>query len=99
VDGFLLVIAANRTPRKLVEEALTTLDPAKVLGIVFNQDDRSIARDYSSYYGRHPSPGQPSPDAFARGALWRAARAVGDSLRPRRRAFQAGTGRFPGERR
>jgi capsular exopolysaccharide synthesis family protein len=99
VDGFLLVIAAHRTPRKLVEEALTTLDPAKVLGIVFNQDTRSIAHQYSSYYGRYASPGQPSPDASARGALRRAARAVSDSLRPRRRTSQAGAGRFPGERR
>jgi len=99
VDGFLLVIAAHRTPRKLVEEALTTLDPAKVLGIVFNQDDRSIAHHSSSYYGHYSSPGHPSPDASAHGALRRAARAVGDSLWPLRRASQTGTGRFPGERR
>ena len=97
VDGFLLVIAAHRTPRKLVEEALTTLDPAKVLGIVFNQDDRSIARHYSSYYRGYSSPGQPSPDASAHGALRRAARAVGASLRPLRRASR--TGRPPGTRR
>jgi capsular exopolysaccharide synthesis family protein len=87
VDGFLLVIAAHRTPRKLVEEALTTLDPAKMLGIVFNQ------------YGGYSSPGRTSLDASARGALRRVARAVGDSLRPRRRAGQVGAGRFPGERR
>jgi capsular exopolysaccharide synthesis family protein len=100
VDGFLLVIAAHRTPRKLVEEALTTLDPAKMLGIVFNQDDRSIAHHYSNYYGGPSSPGQPSLDASAPGAFRRVALAVGASLRPRRRrASQVGAGRFPGERR
>jgi protein-tyrosine kinase len=47
VDGFLLVVAAHQTPRRLVEEALTTLDHTKILGIVFNQDDQ-----YSGYYRR-----------------------------------------------
>ena len=41
VDGFLLVVAAHRTPRRLVADALTALDKAKVLGFVFNEDDRS----------------------------------------------------------
>jgi capsular exopolysaccharide synthesis family protein len=84
VDGFLLVVAAHRTPRRLVEEALTTLDPAKVLGIVFNQDDRSIAHHYSGYYG-YPDPGRPAPDGSVDGALRQAVRTVGDSLRPLRR--------------
>jgi capsular exopolysaccharide synthesis family protein len=39
VDGFFVVVAAHRTPRTLVEEALRVLPPAKVLGIVFNMDD------------------------------------------------------------
>jgi capsular exopolysaccharide synthesis family protein len=50
VDGFLLVVAAHKTPRKLVAEALNLLDPAKVVGIVFNADDRSRSADYA-YYG------------------------------------------------
>ena len=44
VDGFIVVVAANRTPRKLVAEALNLLDPAKVIGVVFNGDDRPLAR-------------------------------------------------------
>ena len=38
VDGVILVVAADKTPRKLLEAALNLLDPAKVLGIVFNGD-------------------------------------------------------------
>jgi len=51
VDAFLLVIAAHRTPRKLVAEALNLLDPAKVAGAVFNADDRSRPGEY--YYGQY----------------------------------------------
>ena len=49
VDSFLLVVAAHRTPRWLVEEALTTLDQTKIRGIVFNQDDRRVSSRYSPY--------------------------------------------------
>jgi capsular exopolysaccharide synthesis family protein len=38
VDGVLVVVAANRTPRKLVAEGLRLIDPAKLIGIVFNGD-------------------------------------------------------------
>jgi Mrp family chromosome partitioning ATPase len=48
VDGFLVVVA-HRTPRRLVEEALSTLDHAKILGIIFNQDDRHLAQDRRRY--------------------------------------------------
>jgi capsular exopolysaccharide synthesis family protein len=47
VDGFLLVIAAHKTPRRLVAEALRELPRTKTLGVVFNADDRAS----SSYYG------------------------------------------------
>ncbi len=50
VDGFIIVVAADRTPRKLVEEALNSLDPDKVLGFVFN-NDRGVMSRYASYYG------------------------------------------------
>jgi capsular exopolysaccharide synthesis family protein len=78
VDGYLLVVAASRTPRKLVEEALALLDPAKLVGLVFNGDERPMTRYY--YY----------PD---RRAAARAASANGHARRgwlagvlPRRRA-------------
>jgi capsular exopolysaccharide synthesis family protein len=55
VDGYLLTIAAHRTPRKLAAEALDLLDAAKVIGVVFNGDDRPRAAHYGYYrygYGR-----------------------------------------------
>lgn len=55
VDGVLVVVAANKTPRKLLEEALNELDPNKVLGIVFNNDDRPLYgydTNYRRYFSR-----------------------------------------------
>jgi capsular exopolysaccharide synthesis family protein len=49
VDGFLIVVAAHRTPRKLLEEALNVMEPTKIVGLVFNGDDRHLSmRSYSS---------------------------------------------------
>jgi len=62
VDGFLIVVAAHRTPRGVLAEALDQIDPAKVVGLVFNGDD---ARR-SSYYDVYPG----SP----RGTRWRRTR-------------------------
>jgi capsular exopolysaccharide synthesis family protein len=50
MDGVLVVVSANRTPRKLLGEALNLLDPAKVLGIVFNRDERPLFGYYDAYY-------------------------------------------------
>jgi capsular exopolysaccharide synthesis family protein len=50
VDGFVLVVSAHRTPRKLVGEALNLLNPSKLIGLVFNNDDRPLS-GYRSYYG------------------------------------------------
>jgi len=50
VDGVLIVVAANQTPRKLLSESLNVLDPAKVLGIVFNRDGRPLFGYYDAYY-------------------------------------------------
>ncbi len=47
VDGFLLVVAADRTPAKLVEEALNRMEPGKVVGFVFNNDARSLSGYYA----------------------------------------------------
>jgi capsular exopolysaccharide synthesis family protein len=74
VDGIVLVVAADRTPRALLEAALDSLEPDKVLGLVFNGYDhlftRHHARHYVGYY----------PEAAARrknGAFSRAAKKVG----------------------
>jgi capsular exopolysaccharide synthesis family protein len=49
VDGFLIVVAAHRTPRRFLEEALSLIEPAKIVGMVFNGDDRHLSRrSYSS---------------------------------------------------
>ena len=53
VDGVLVVVAANRTPRKLLGEALNLLDASKVLGIVFNRDNRPLFGYYDAYYRQY----------------------------------------------
>lgn len=52
VDGFLMVVSADSTPRKLLEEALNVLPADLVVGIVFNKDARPLA-GYYGYYGRY----------------------------------------------
>ena len=49
VDGLLMVVAAHRTPRSMLEEALDLLGPDKLLGIVFNGSDL-MPRRYYGYY-------------------------------------------------
>lgn len=49
VDGFLVVVAAHQTPRELLEEALNLMDSAKLVGLVFNGDDRPPSRYYARY--------------------------------------------------
>ena len=56
VDGYLLVVSAGHTPRKFIEEALGLLDPAKLVGLVFNGEERPITRHYHYYPGHHPAP-------------------------------------------
>jgi capsular exopolysaccharide synthesis family protein len=50
VDAFIVVVAAHKTPRRLVEDGLNVLDPARVLGIVFNRDEQAMAANYYGYY-------------------------------------------------
>lgn len=49
VDGFLIVVAAHRTPRRLVEEALSIIDSSKLAGLIFNLDERSVSERYYVY--------------------------------------------------
>lgn len=48
-DGFLVIVAAHKTPRKLVEEAIKVVDPDKMVGLVFNNDDRPVFGYYDRY--------------------------------------------------
>jgi capsular exopolysaccharide synthesis family protein len=53
VDGFFVVVAAHKTPRKLVQEALSVIPDEKILGLVFNGDDPPVF-GYERYYGYSP---------------------------------------------
>ena len=69
VDGFFLVVAAHRTTRRALAEALTLIDRTKLIGTVFNGDDQPLQR-YSAYYAySQPAAmaGRPRPQT----AWWR----------------------------
>jgi capsular exopolysaccharide synthesis family protein len=60
VDGLLMVVSAHRTPRRLLGEALKVVDQTKLIGIVFNNDDRPLSGYYKRYYGyAHRDPAGP----------------------------------------
>ncbi len=68
IDGVLVVVAAHKTPRRLVEAALDVMNPDKVLGIVWNREHRA-GRYYGYYAGyRHATNGHRAGwwDALAR---------------------------------
>jgi capsular exopolysaccharide synthesis family protein len=43
VDGFVVIVRANRTPREQVRACLDGIGPQRVLGMIFNDDDRTGA--------------------------------------------------------
>ena len=49
VDGWLIVVAAHRTSRKLLEESLDLMEESKTVGFVFTHDERFRAN--ARYYG------------------------------------------------
>jgi capsular exopolysaccharide synthesis family protein len=53
IDGFIVVVAANKTPRKLLEETLALLGPVKILGLVFNSEMYRHSRYGKYYYAYH----------------------------------------------
>lgn len=51
VDGFVMVVCAHKTSRKEVAEALNILGASKLVGLVFNSDDRLLkSYAYGAYY-------------------------------------------------
>jgi capsular exopolysaccharide synthesis family protein len=78
VDGFLVVVGAHKTPRRLLADALHLLDPAKVIGVVFNGDDRPKF-GYYGYYDYYHTPGN------RQRGRWRELLGSGTVLRPRSR--------------
>jgi Mrp family chromosome partitioning ATPase len=41
VDGFIVVVRANRTPREQLQDTMAVLGRQRTLGLVFNDDDRT----------------------------------------------------------
>jgi capsular exopolysaccharide synthesis family protein len=81
VDGFLVVVAAHRTPRKLVEEALNSIEATKIIGLVYNADDRPLSGYYHSrYYAQHRSSNGTKAAAWTR-SVTRAGGSIWDRLR------------------
>jgi capsular exopolysaccharide synthesis family protein len=64
VDAFLLVVTAHKTPRRLLEAALGAVEPASILGLVFNGDDDSA----TARYGREARDGHGGNGASGRGS-------------------------------
>lgn len=50
VDGVFLVVAAGRTPKKMLEEALNLMDMEKIIGIVFNGYTPDSIKKYGDAY-------------------------------------------------
>jgi capsular exopolysaccharide synthesis family protein len=59
VDGFLLVVAAHRTPRRVVEETLEVLPKESVVAVVFNGETQALAQSYQAYYGESAAEAAP----------------------------------------
>ncbi|MEW6375901.1 MAG: CpsD/CapB family tyrosine-protein kinase [Thermodesulfobacteriota bacterium] len=52
VDGIILVVMADRTPRETIQRAVKSIDRQKIIGVVFNQIDLKPSNYYSKYYYR-----------------------------------------------
>lgn len=50
VDGVILVVTPDRTPKEAISRALKGLDRQKIIGVVLNQIDLKPSNDYSRYY-------------------------------------------------
>ncbi len=59
IDGVMLVVAADKTPREMMDTALDLLDKPKTLGVIFNGETHQPKR--SSYYY---SAGRPEPSRW-----------------------------------
>lgn len=52
VDGIILVIMAQKSPRKAIQEAIKSLGKEKILGVVFNGHSKAYGY-YDRYYNRY----------------------------------------------
>ena len=53
VDGIILVVMADRTPREAVSRAIKNFDRQKIIGVVFNKTDMKPSSYYSKYYYKY----------------------------------------------
>jgi len=69
VDGYIIVVSANTTPRKLVGETLNLLGAQSVVGLVFNREDRPLFDDYGGYYSSYFRPSSRSAGGATKAAV------------------------------
>jgi capsular exopolysaccharide synthesis family protein len=53
VDGIILVVRADRTPRESIQRAVKSIDRQKIIGIVFNGIDLKRSNYYPKYYYKY----------------------------------------------
>jgi len=53
VDGVILVVMADRTPRESIKRAIQSIDRKKIIGVVLNQKEAKASSHYSSNYSNY----------------------------------------------
>ena len=53
VDGIIMVVMADRTPRESVRRAMLSIDRNKIIGVVLNQVEKESASYYGKYYHKY----------------------------------------------
>jgi capsular exopolysaccharide synthesis family protein len=53
VDGVILVVMADRTPRESIKRAIQSIDKQKIIGVVLNQKEVKASSYYSNYYHKY----------------------------------------------
>jgi Mrp family chromosome partitioning ATPase len=61
IDGYIVVVSAHKTPRRVLAEALELIDRAKIIAMVFNGDDRRLSAYDYGYYGSADAAAKSSP--------------------------------------
>ncbi len=60
IDGFIIVVRAHGTPKRLLEAALTVTEPDKLIGLIYNNEDRPLSGNYTYGYGTYAQADDPS---------------------------------------
>ena len=53
VDGVILVVLADRTPRESIKRAIQSIDKQKIIGVVLNQKEVKASSYYSGYHSNY----------------------------------------------